>query len=141
LVSRSHAHVDLQRCLPSELVADHLDIDLLAHAVPQAADEVLVNPWLELAHPNDSCQRTGLKTNFTTVSLPESGLVVWRLAAVARDANLHVVELSLRIHLLWDLSLRAVALSATWRTAILRALLAVEVGVVGLLEAHCASDG
>lgn len=41
---------------PSELVANHLHIDLLAHAVPKAADEVLVDPWLEFAHPEESNQ-------------------------------------------------------------------------------------
>jgi hypothetical protein len=38
--------------VPSELVADHLDIDLLAHAEPEASDEVFIDPRLELAHPD-----------------------------------------------------------------------------------------
>ena len=38
-------------CLPRELVADHLDVDGLAHVVPNAAHEVLVDPRLELTHP------------------------------------------------------------------------------------------
>jgi hypothetical protein len=38
-------------CLPGELVADHLDVDSLAHVVPDAAHEVLVDPGLELTHP------------------------------------------------------------------------------------------
>lgn len=37
--------------LPRELVADHLDVDLLTHLEPQVADEVLINPRLKLAHP------------------------------------------------------------------------------------------
>lgn len=34
-----------------KLVTDHLDVDLLAHAEPDAANEVLINPWLKLTHP------------------------------------------------------------------------------------------
>lgn len=37
--------------LPRELVANHLDVDLLTHLEPEVADEVLVNPGLELTHP------------------------------------------------------------------------------------------
>lgn len=37
--------------LPRELVADHLDVDGLAHVIPDAADKVLVDPGLELTHP------------------------------------------------------------------------------------------
>ena len=37
--------------LPRELVTDHLDVDLLTHLEPQVADEVLINPGLELTHP------------------------------------------------------------------------------------------
>jgi hypothetical protein len=44
----------LLSCLPRELVADHLDVDGLTHVVPDASDEVLVDPRLELAHP-DPC--------------------------------------------------------------------------------------
>lgn len=40
-----------QEDVPGELVANHLDVDLLAHAEPEAADEALVNPRLELTHP------------------------------------------------------------------------------------------
>jgi len=36
---------------PGELVADHLDVDVLTHVVPNAAHKVLVDPRLELAHP------------------------------------------------------------------------------------------
>lgn len=135
-----HLHPKFHHGLPSEFVTNHLDVDLLTHTVPQATNEVFVNPGLKLAHPNDSCQRTGHGTLISTFSLPESSLVVWGLAAVAGGTNLHVVELALRIQLLWDLSLGAIALSTAWRAAVLRALLAVEVGFVVLLETHCASD-
>lgn len=37
--------------LPREFVTDHLDVDLLAHTEPDAADEVLIDPWLKLSHP------------------------------------------------------------------------------------------
>jgi hypothetical protein len=37
--------------LPREFVADHLDVDLLAHVVPNVAHEVFVDPGLKLAHP------------------------------------------------------------------------------------------
>lgn len=37
--------------LPGELVPNHLDVDLVAHAEPHTAHEVLVDPWLEFAHP------------------------------------------------------------------------------------------
>jgi hypothetical protein len=42
------AHV---RCLPRKFVADHLDVDLVAHTEPDGAHEVLINPRLKLAHP------------------------------------------------------------------------------------------
>ncbi len=38
-------------CVPRKLVTNHLDADLLSHAEPDALHEVLVHPWLELAHP------------------------------------------------------------------------------------------
>lgn len=38
--------------LPRELVADHLDVDLLAHLEPEIADEVFVDPRLKLTHPD-----------------------------------------------------------------------------------------
>ena len=41
---------------PRELVADHLNIDLLAHLEPEVADEVLVDPGLKLTHPEVYCQ-------------------------------------------------------------------------------------
>ena len=41
-----------------ELVADHLDVDLLAHAEPDTADKVLVNPWLKLTHPKINVSTT-----------------------------------------------------------------------------------
>lgn len=37
--------------LPRELVTDHLDVHLLAHLEPEVADEVLIDPGLELTHP------------------------------------------------------------------------------------------
>ena len=37
--------------VPRELVTDHLNVDLFTHLEPQVADEVLVNPGLELSHP------------------------------------------------------------------------------------------
>lgn len=37
--------------VPRELVADHLDIDGLAHVVPNTAHKVLVDPRFKLAHP------------------------------------------------------------------------------------------
>jgi len=40
-----------ERNVPGELVTDHLDVDGLTHAVPDGADEVLINPWFKFAHP------------------------------------------------------------------------------------------
>jgi hypothetical protein len=37
--------------LPRELIADHLDIDLLAHLEPEVANEIFINPWFEFTHP------------------------------------------------------------------------------------------
>lgn len=37
-----------------KLVADHLDVNLLAHTEPHTAHEVLIDPWLELTHPEGS---------------------------------------------------------------------------------------
>lgn len=39
------------KVLPRELVTDHLDVDLLTHLEPKVADEVLIDPGLELTHP------------------------------------------------------------------------------------------
>lgn len=36
---------------PRELVANHLDVDLLTHTKPDAPHEVFIDPWFELAHP------------------------------------------------------------------------------------------
>jgi hypothetical protein len=36
---------------PREFIANHLDVDLVAHAKPDASDKVLVNPRLKLTHP------------------------------------------------------------------------------------------
>ena len=38
---------------PVELIADHLDIDLLTETVPDTSDEVLINPWLKFTHPKN----------------------------------------------------------------------------------------
>ena len=40
--------------LPRKFVADHLDVNLLTHVVPDRAHEVLVDPRLELTHPVSS---------------------------------------------------------------------------------------
>lgn len=37
--------------LPGELVANHLDIDLLAETKPDTTNKIFVNPWLEFTHP------------------------------------------------------------------------------------------
>ena len=37
--------------LPRKFVADHLDVNLLAHIVPDRAHEIFVDPWLEFTHP------------------------------------------------------------------------------------------
>ncbi len=37
--------------LPRKFVSNHLDIDLLTHAEPDRANEVLINPRFELTHP------------------------------------------------------------------------------------------
>jgi hypothetical protein len=46
----SHFH-QLATHIPGEFVANHLDINLLAHAKPKTANEVFVDPWLEFTHP------------------------------------------------------------------------------------------
>lgn len=46
---------------PRELIADHLDVDLLTHLEPQVADEVLINPRLKLTHPITRNQWLGLQ--------------------------------------------------------------------------------
>lgn len=51
--------------LPRELVADHLDIDLLAHLEPQVADEVLIDPGLKLTHPECGVSKTYTDTGGT----------------------------------------------------------------------------
>lgn len=43
--SRYYSH------LPRESIADHLDVDLEAHAVPELTNEVLINPRFQFAHP------------------------------------------------------------------------------------------
>lgn len=41
----------MEAILPGELVANHLNINLFTHLEPKVANEVFVDPWLELAHP------------------------------------------------------------------------------------------
>lgn len=48
--------------LPGELVANHLDIDLFTHLEPKVADEIFVDPGLELTHP--IFNRLMLNSNF-----------------------------------------------------------------------------
>jgi hypothetical protein len=43
----------MSRDLPREFVANHLDVDLVSHAEPHAAHEVLIDPWLKLTHPKN----------------------------------------------------------------------------------------
>ena len=52
--------------LPRKLVADHLDINLITHAEPDGAHEVLVNPWLKLAHPAKGIRRAQLDMKVLT---------------------------------------------------------------------------
>lgn len=58
-VSRVVKQITSVSNLPRELVADHLDIDGLSHAEPDGTDEVLVNPWLQFAHPGEIVSRIG----------------------------------------------------------------------------------
>ena len=37
---------------PRELITNHLDVDLVAHANPEGAHKVFVDPWLKLTHPD-----------------------------------------------------------------------------------------
>lgn len=64
--------------LPSELVADHLHVDLLAHTVPQAADEVLINPRFKFTHPTKQVSAIISETKFQHMTYQrvvfESGL-------------------------------------------------------------------
>jgi len=49
--------------ITGEFVADHLDVDLVAHAEPDTSDEVLVDPRLELTHPQSGLGlAAGLRT-------------------------------------------------------------------------------
>jgi hypothetical protein len=72
--------------VPSEFVPDHLHVDLLAHAIPQASDEILVNPRLEFTHPK-FWSALGVENRQDDV--PERGLVVW--IAARGSPNLQVV--------------------------------------------------
>lgn len=38
--------------LPRELIANHLDVDLLAEVIPNSTHKIFIDPWLELAHPS-----------------------------------------------------------------------------------------
>ena len=40
--------------LPRELITNHLDVDSFVHVIPQVADKVFINPWLEFAHPGQN---------------------------------------------------------------------------------------
>jgi hypothetical protein len=46
--------LSLRKSLPREFVTDHFDVDGLAHAKPNRANEVLINPRLQFAHPERS---------------------------------------------------------------------------------------
>jgi len=78
-------------CLPGELVADHLDVDSLAHVVPDAAHKVLIDPRLELTHPTGLLERQ-LATKILLLApracgnSPESGLASTLTLAVAASA-------------------------------------------------------
>jgi hypothetical protein len=58
---------------PRELVADHLDVDLLTHLEPEVADEVLVDPGLKLTHPERGLAIGALLGNGGSVGLTRSG--------------------------------------------------------------------
>ena len=55
--------------LPRELVTDHLDVDLLTHLEPKVADEVLINPGLELTHPEGGLAIGALLGNGSRVGI------------------------------------------------------------------------
>jgi len=47
--------------ITGEFVSDHLHVDLVSHAEPDASNKVLVDPWLELTHPEGClCVAAGL---------------------------------------------------------------------------------
>jgi len=66
------------RYSPRELVADHLDVDLLTHLEPQVADEVLIDPRLELTHPAHLLAHA-LSARSPELNVPESGLAIGTL--------------------------------------------------------------
>jgi len=47
--------------LPSELVTDHFNIDLLTHLEPEITDEILVHPRFKLTHPD---RNVSINTNW-----------------------------------------------------------------------------
>lgn len=125
--------------LPRELVADHLDVDGLAHVVPDAAHKVLVDPGLELTHPA-SCQlchgAVGLSQAIGLRYSPEGGLAAALAIAVGTGAagRTHLTlgrEATGLVHGLAQVGLRDVGVGA-----LLAGLLAL-VLLVLLLEAHC----
>jgi hypothetical protein len=42
---------EMRMRLPGELVTNHLDVDLISHAEPDAAHKVLIDPGFEFTHP------------------------------------------------------------------------------------------
>jgi hypothetical protein len=77
-----------------EFVADHLYVDGLAHVVPDAADEVLINPWLEFTHPESGLASTlALALTIGTGTLGTH--VALRRKAIARCVHL-LTEIRLR---------------------------------------------
>jgi hypothetical protein len=89
---------------PSEFVTNHLDIDLFAHAEPQASNEGFVNPRFELTHP--MLVRLEVEGTFA-FHLPEGSLGVaarsrlglWRTHVVGRSRELATSALD-RLHLM-----------------------------------------
>jgi hypothetical protein len=75
---------DIESNVPCELVTNHLDIDLFAHAKPQGADEVLVNPWLKFSHPTNVRLHPHRRRQ---KNLPESGLHVTARLFLTRHAT------------------------------------------------------
>lgn len=74
----------MEAFLPGELVTNHLNINLFTHLEPKVANEVFVDPWLELTHP--VFDRLMLTIDFLGIvglrryhNIPESGLAVTTL--------------------------------------------------------------
>lgn len=106
---------------PRELITDHLHANLVAHTEPDRANEVLINPWLELTHPQSSLGISRLRAALRRTwgawsrSLRELGLLGNALHRLAHR------------WLLW--------LCTSWRTTLLGSLLTLE-RVAVILEAH-----